>query len=166
MYAGIPPPDQAGTPQDQAPYPRPGLPGIRSPRPGTPWTRHPPRPGTLPWTRPPTRHPPGPGRHPPTSHPRTRKTPTGTRHSPWGAEHVGRYGQRSGGMHPTGMRSCLVTCLVASRFKNYLPPTHVEIKCNKFIISEFYRRLCFHGVTTDNFNCEEHLCNTQHRSPW
>ena len=33
-------------------------------------------------------HPPGPGRHPP------------------GAEHTGRYGQRAGGMHPTGMQSC------------------------------------------------------------
>ena len=32
----------------------------------------------------------GPGRHPP------------------GAEHTGRYGQRAGGMHPTGMQSCFI----------------------------------------------------------
>ena len=33
--------------------------------------------------------PPGPGRHPPPQ-----------------AEHIGRYGQRAGGLHPTGMQSC------------------------------------------------------------
>ena len=32
--------------------------------------------------------------------PRTRQAP------PSGAEHTGRYGQRAGGMHPTGMQSC------------------------------------------------------------
>ena len=47
-----------------------------------PWTRHPPGPGTpldqaSPWTR-----------HPPC------------------AMHSWRYGQRAGGMHPTGMQSC------------------------------------------------------------
>ena len=38
----------------------------------------------------PTHLPPGPGRH----------------HPPPRAEHTGRYGQRAGGMHPTGMQSC------------------------------------------------------------
>ena len=38
--------------------------------------------------------------------------PPGRRHPPWeqtpapGTEHVGRYGQRAGGTHPTGMQSC------------------------------------------------------------
>ena len=47
---------------------------------GPPGTRHPPR----------TRHPPpqpGPG-------------------TPPGAEHAGRYAQRAGGTHPTGIQSC------------------------------------------------------------
>ena len=49
----------------------------------------------------------GPGTHPP----RTRHHLPGTRHPPPGAEHAGRYGQRAGGMHPTGMQSCLKTFL-------------------------------------------------------
>ena len=52
-----------------------------------PWSRHPP--DQAPPTPPGTRHPPGPGTLPP------------------GAEHAGRYGQRAGGSHPTGMQSCL-----------------------------------------------------------
>ena len=32
------------------------------------------------------------------------QTPPGA--DPPGAEHAGRYGQRAGGMHPTGMQSC------------------------------------------------------------
>ena len=31
--------------------------------------------------------------------------PPGSRHPP-GTEHVGKYGQRAGGTHPTGMQSC------------------------------------------------------------
>ena len=38
--------------------------------------------------------PPGSGRHPPDQAP------------PPEAEHTGRYGQRAGGMHPTGMQPC------------------------------------------------------------
>ena len=49
---------------------------------------YPPGPG------PPTRPPPGPG-------------PPRTRHPP-GTEHAGRYGQRAGGTHPTGMQSCFL----------------------------------------------------------
>ena len=37
--------------------------------------------------------------------PGTRHPPPGA--DPPGAEHAGRYGQRVGGMHPTGMQSCL-----------------------------------------------------------
>ena len=38
--------------------------------------------------------------------PRTRQAPPGTRQTPPPrAEHTGRYGQRAGGMHPTGMQS-------------------------------------------------------------
>ena len=32
--------------------------------------------------------------------------PPGPGTPPPGAEHAGRYGQRAGGMHPTGMQSC------------------------------------------------------------
>ena len=49
--------------------------------------RHPLGPGT----------PPAPGRHPP------------------GAEHTGRYGQPAGGMHPTGMQSCVTVVFLISQ---------------------------------------------------
>ena len=64
----------------------------------TPQTRHPtgsrhsPKPG-----------PPGAG--PSEQAPPRSGTPPGSRHPP-AAEHVGRYGQRAGGTHPTGMQSC------------------------------------------------------------
>ena len=60
-------------------------------------------------------HPPGPGTPPEQTLPREQtplsRTP-GTRYTPPeqtppGAEHAGRYGQRAGGTHPTGMQSCL-----------------------------------------------------------
>ena len=52
-------------------------------------------------------HPPGPGTHPPRDqvHPPDQVTPRDQVHPP-GAEHAGRYGQRTGGTHPTGMQSC------------------------------------------------------------
>ena len=108
---------------------------------GTPWTRYtPPRPGTptrtkytplpRPGTLPRTRythpqdqvHPPGPGTPPAPG------TPPGTRYGPGtppGAEHAGRYGQRAGGPHPTGMQSCFYekrnltqwTCLHVQQWK-------------------------------------------------
>ena len=72
-------------------------------------------------------HPPGPGKPPrtrytllgPGTHPRDQVHPPGpdtppgadtprTRYPPPRAEHAGRYGQRAGGPHPTGMQSCLV----------------------------------------------------------
>ena len=107
------------TPKDQLPSPWTRY---------TPGTRYTPRPGTPPWTRYTPQdqvHPPGPG------------IPPGTRYTPWdqvhtprdqvhpldqvhphqvhppipgtppGTEHAGRYGQRAGGTHPTGMQSCL-----------------------------------------------------------
>ena len=40
------------------------------------------------------------GAHPP------RSTPPQSRHFPC-TEHAGRYGQQAGGMHPTGMHTCL-----------------------------------------------------------
>ena len=52
--------------------------------------------------------PPGPD---PPSGPKTPpkdQAPPGTRHPPC-AVHAGRYGQQAGGMHPTGMKSCLKT---------------------------------------------------------
>ena len=48
-------------------------------------------------------HPLGAGR--PT--PRDQTTPLGAG-TPPGAEHAGRYGQRAGGTHPTGMQSCFL----------------------------------------------------------
>ena len=80
-----------------------------------------------PQTRPPgTRYPPGPGSPPGPGTPQTRHSP-GTRNPPWtrqppdqalpwdqeppGTEHAGRYGQRAGGMHPTGMQSCSLLIL-------------------------------------------------------
>ena len=47
-------------------------------------------------------HPPPGTMHPPRDHapsPQDHATPPGT-------EHAGRYGQRAGGTHPTGMQSC------------------------------------------------------------
>ena len=38
------------------------------------------------------------------------QTPPWSRHHP-AAEHAGRYGQRAGGTHPTGMQSCFLWCL-------------------------------------------------------
>ena len=46
-------------------------------------------------------HPPGPGT------PLRADTPQ-DQAPPLGAEHAGRYGQRAGGTHPTGMQSCLI----------------------------------------------------------
>ena len=76
----------------------------------------------------PGRHPPGPGRHPPGPDRdpcppplQPGRHPPGTRQAaplgpgrypppppPPRAEHTVRYGQRAGGMHPTGMQSCLL----------------------------------------------------------
>ena len=64
----------------------------------TPGTMHPPTP--QPCT------PPGPCTHPPTP-PSTMQTPPPTMQPPPDTEHAGRYGQRAGGTHPTGMQSCL-----------------------------------------------------------
>ena len=117
------------TPQDQVhPWDQvhPLGPGTPSPPgPGSPPTRytplgtrytpldqvHPPGPGTPPWTRYTPQdqvHPPGPGTPPWTRYtPRDQVHPPGTRYTPPpGAEYAGRYGQRAGGTHPTGMQSC------------------------------------------------------------
>ena len=93
-----PPGDQAGTPQDQAGTPRPGK---------HPQTRHPL--GTR-------QAPPGLGRHPPGPAPPPDQPPPG-------AEHTGRYGQRAGGMHPTGMQSCSHICLdnICACFRGVFP---------------------------------------------
>ena len=51
---------------------------------------------------------------PRTGHPpQTRYPPPGSRHHPPppGAEHAGRYGQRAGGTHPTGMESWIILSL-------------------------------------------------------
>ena len=58
-----------------------------------------------PWTRQVPSHPPplGPGRHLP-PHP-----------TPPPAEHTGRYGQRAGGMYPTGMQSCFLLSFLYSK---------------------------------------------------
>ena len=79
-------PPGADTPQEQTPgadYPQEQPP----PRGDTPQSRHPH-----------SRHP--PSRHPP------EQTPPGADIPPT-TEHAGRYGQREGSTHPTGMQSCL-----------------------------------------------------------
>ena len=47
------------------------------------------------------------GHHPPGADPPQEQTPPTGADPPPGAEHAGRYGQCAGGMHPTGMQSCL-----------------------------------------------------------
>ena len=104
MHAGIPPPrDQAGTPRG---------PGRHPPGPGHPPTRQAPPDQAPPWDQ--------------TGTPRTRQAPPWTSpppEPPPGAEHTGRYGQRAGGMHPTGMQSCSHICLdnICACFRGVFP---------------------------------------------
>ena len=84
---------QGGLPQCMLGYP----PDQASPRPGTPW------PGTPRSRHPPNKAPPRPGTWPEQTPPRPGTPPS--------TEHAGRYGQRAGGTHPTGMQSCLFTCV-------------------------------------------------------
>ena len=52
------------------------------------------------------------GYHPPRSrHPPPNQAPPWTKHPP-----AGRYGQQAGGMHPTGMQSCLFMSTVPGFF--------------------------------------------------
>ena len=111
--AGTPPWDQAGTP----PWDQAGTPGRYTP-PGTRQVHPPDQAGTPPQTRqvhppwdqagtpPRTRQvtPPGPGRYTPQDQ---AGTPLRTRqvHPPQ-KQQTPEYGQRSAGMHPTGMHSC------------------------------------------------------------
>ena len=80
----------------------------------TPLSRHPPE-----QTPPLSRHPPG-SRHPPEQTSPREQTPPWSRppgaDTPWSRcppeqtppqDHAGRYGQRAGGTHPTGMQSCV-----------------------------------------------------------
>ena len=79
--------------------------GCHTPPKQTPLSRHP---------SPEGRHPSPEGRHPreQTPPPRSRQppleadTPLGSR-PPSPTKHAGRYGQRAGGTHPSGMQSCL-----------------------------------------------------------
>ena len=113
VHAGIHPP-RADTPRVDTPLEQ-----------TPPGSRHPPGADTPPWeqtppgSRPPTADTP-PGADPPQEQipPGSKHTPPGSRHPPQqtpprsrhplppGAEHAGRYGQRAGGTHPTGMQSC------------------------------------------------------------
>ena len=75
-----------------------------------------------------SRYPPPPGRHPPKQVP------------PLGAGlpravHAGRYGQRAGGMHPTGMQSCQIVNFTA-RYKLFNSTQQIkliEVQNNKFL---------------------------------
>ena len=67
------------------------------------WDTTPPLGAGAPWTR----HPPDQGRPRPDT---PRRDPPGTRHPPPSAEHAGKYSQRAGGTHPTGMKSCSFLC--------------------------------------------------------
>ena len=91
------------------PPPGPCPPGtMHPPLPCTPWDQAPPPPG--PCT--PHYHAPPGTKHPPPDH-----APPGTMHPP-GTEHAGRYGQRAGGTHPTGMQSCLEGILLKRLFSH------------------------------------------------
>ena len=61
--------------------------------------------------------------------PQSRHAP-GSRHPP-GAEHAGRYGQRAGGTHPTGMQSCCIYHVKSETgivmLKNPVLPTWLDI---------------------------------------
>ena len=61
-----------------------------------PRSTHTPGKHTPPWEA----HPPGSTPPPEAHHPPEKHTPS------FGAEHAGRYGQRAGGTHPTGMQFC------------------------------------------------------------
>ena len=86
--------------------------GIPPPPPGT---RHPPQPVPLgpglPWIRQPPRT-----RHPPRS-------------GPPGAEHAGRYGQRAGSTHPTGMQSCFLNNVLRRKGSWSLWPPYPISRC-------------------------------------
>ena len=89
VHAGIPPPPKQTPPGADTPGSR-HLPGA-----DTPWGADTPQEQT----------PPSPDQTPPGA-----DTPLGA-DTPWEqtpprAEHAGRYGQRAGGTHPTGMQSC------------------------------------------------------------
>ena len=49
--------------------------------------------------------------------PQSRHTPPGADTPPPGAEHAGRYGQRAGGTHLTGMQSCFAKFLLKTACK-------------------------------------------------
>ena len=89
---GYPPTQEQATPPGAEPLEQ------ASPR------RRPPRAGTPPGSRPPWSRPPRAG------------TPPGA--DPPTAEHAGRYGQRTGGTHPTGMQSCFVLNSLESLSQN------------------------------------------------
>ena len=135
------PPSGADTP------PRPGTP----PRTRHPPTRHPPE-QTPPWSRypPGTRYTPQ-SRHPSEQTPPWSRHPPGTRYTPQsrppqdqvhppGSEHAGRYGQRAGGPHPTGMQSCFPENHTTNTNNNTLKPLLIfvitQASCGPFL----YRR--------------------------
>ena len=120
---------------------------------GVPDQVHPPGPGTPPGTRytslgpgtsPGTRYTPlGPGTPPPRpgTPPRTRYTPPRTRYPlgpatpPPGAKHAGRYGQRAGGTHPTGMQSCFIVVFLNILWQGQM--AHLETTILKAVFSKW-----------------------------
>ena len=79
----------------------------------------PPGAGTPPQADPPPEQTPLQSRHPPGVDPQDWTPQSRHLSPPPAAEHAGRYGQRAGSTHPTGMQSC---CVFVSRFDgdNYL----------------------------------------------
>ena len=73
---------------------------------------------TSPGSRPPQRQTPPGSRHPQKQTPPRSRHPPGSR-PPWKVDnprctkHAGRYGQRAGGSHPTGMQSCIIFNLLS-----------------------------------------------------
>ena len=85
--------------------------------------------------------------------PRWEQTPpTGSRHAPWDqalsapvtprAVHAGRYGQRAGGMHPTGMQSCCLFSFHSSlKFCFYIERPRIESSHMAMTISQMFWKL-------------------------
>ena len=93
---------------------------------------HPPGADTLPpWGQ----TPPGPGTPPGTRHPPRDQAPPPGASTPSCAVHVWRYRQQSGGMHPTGIQSCLRMFFEIFFFQNLSLP-FIRYKVYSRVISD------------------------------
>ena len=113
----------------------------------TPWSRHPPRSRHPLKQTPPradtsgSRQPPPKADTPQSRHPPPRSRPP--RADPLPAEHAGRYAQRAGGTHPTGMQSCLLLFLSFTCRVNF---TFLSRKALFAFSFSFYDELLSEGI--------------------